>query len=57
MQLPANVRLNDDDELVEKLRNAMAKNGGPNLGLVIRRSHPRSAVWHASAWQVDKAND
>ena len=57
MQLPANVRLNEDAELVAKLRNAMAKNGGPNLGLVIRRSHPRSAVWHASAWQVDKAND
>ena len=28
MELPPNVRVNDDAELVEKLRNAMAKNGG-----------------------------
>ena len=28
MTLPPNVRLNDDAELVKKLQNAMAKNGG-----------------------------
>ena len=28
MELPPNVRLNEDAGLVEKLRNAMAKNGG-----------------------------
>ena len=28
MELPSNVRLNEDAELVAKLRNAMAKNGG-----------------------------
>ena len=54
MELPPNVRLNEDAELVEKLRNAMEKNGGPNLGLVMRRLRPQSAGWHASAWQVCK---
>lgn len=28
MELPPNVRLNDDAGLVEKLRNVMARNGG-----------------------------
>ena len=28
MELPPNVRLNEDAGLVEKLRNVMAKNGG-----------------------------
>ena len=28
MELPPNVRLNEDTALVEKLRNVMAKNGG-----------------------------
>lgn len=28
MELPANVRLNENSEYVEKLRNVMAKNGG-----------------------------
>ena len=28
MELPPNVRLNEDAALVEQLRNAMAKNGG-----------------------------
>ena len=28
MELPTKVRLNEDANLVEKLRNAMAKNGG-----------------------------
>ena len=46
MELPPNVRLNDDAELVAKLRNAMVKNGGPNLGLVIRRSHAIGGVAH-----------
>ena len=54
MELPKNVSLNEDAALAEKLRNAMAKNGGPNLGLVMRRLRPQSAVWHANAWQVCK---
>ena len=38
----------------ERFREFMAKYGRPNVGLVIRRSHPQSAARHTDAWQVAK---